>query len=399
MFAGRARLTLAALLLIGCGGGATQATVGGAKQPAPGARGSQIGNGRGGVRLVKVGDFKEPVHLAQPPGEKRLLFVVQKGGRIMVIRAGKKLARPFLDLSGEVSGASEQGLLSVAFGPDYSKSRRFYVFFTDRRGDERVQEFRRSRSSSTRAEKSSRRNVLTIKDFAENHNGGLALFGPDGLLYAGLGDGGGGGDPERNGQKLSSPLGKLLRIDPRPAGGKPYRIPADNPFAGRAGARPEVYSYGLRNPWRYSFDRDTGDLLIADVGQDEFEEVDFARKGEGRGANFGWSAFEGRKRFNDDQSAPGQVEPILVTSHGDGNCSITGGYVVRDRGLPSLYGRYVYGDFCNAPLRSLVPATPGARDDRAVGPKVEQLSSFGEDTRGRIYALSLAGPVFRLAPE
>jgi glucose/arabinose dehydrogenase len=219
------------------------------------------------------------------------------------------------------------------------------------------------------------------------------------LLYIGLGDGGSEDDPERRGQDLSTLLGKILRIDPRPSGGRPYSIPGSNPFVGRAGTRPEIYSYGLRNPWRFSFDSATGALAIGDVGQNEFEEVDLVAEGNGRGANFGWSAYEGLVRFNDDQEAPNAVSPVLVYSHETG-CSITGGYVVRDRGLPTLFGRYLYGDYCGAQLRSF-PAMPGRRatDDRALGLEIPQLSSFGEDNAGHIYATSLEGPVYRLAAE
>jgi glucose/arabinose dehydrogenase len=232
-----------------------------------------------------------------------------------------------------------------------------------------------------------------------NHNGGLLLFGPDDLLYIGLGDGGGADDQDRRAQDLSDLLGKILRIDPAPAGGRQYSVPADNPFADEADARGEIYSYGLRNPWRFSFDRETGDLAIGDVGQEEQEEVDLVARGQGSGANFGWSAYEGENRFNEDQEAPGAIPPVLVATHEDGNCSITGGVVVRDRDLPTLYGRYVWGDFCLGALQSFT-AKPGrpATDNRPLGLDVESLSSFGEDNAGNVYAVSLSGPVYRLDP-
>jgi glucose/arabinose dehydrogenase len=236
-----------------------------------------------------------------------------------------------------------------------------------------------------------------MEDFASNHNGGLLMFGPEGLLYIGTGDGGQAGDPERNGQDLGSLLGKILRIDPVESGGEPYSIPADNPFAGRPGARGEVFAYGLRNPWRFSFDRETGDLYIADVGQDSQEEVDRLPAARAAGANLGWSAFEGTERFNEDESAPGAVRPILTYGR-DRGCSITGGYVVRDPELAALRGRYLYGDFCAGELRSFLPAAGGARDDRSLGIDVPMLSSFSEDREGRIYATSLNGPVFQLEP-
>ena len=227
---------------------------------------------------------------------------------------------------------SEQGLLSVAFAPDYASSRRFYVYFTDNSGDQRVVEYKRA--SATRADAGSARLVLRMADSEGNHNGGLLLFGPDKHLYIGTGDGGGAGDQHGargNAQNLASLLGKMLRIDPAASGGRPYTVPADNPFRGRGGARGEIYSYGLRNPWRFSFDRRTGDLAIGDVGQNAVEEIDFVRRGKGAGANFGWRPFEGRSRYAPGENAPGHVPPVITRSHGDGWCSITGGVVVRDR--------------------------------------------------------------------
>jgi glucose/arabinose dehydrogenase len=239
-----------------------------------------------------------------------------------------------------------------------------------------------------------------MADTEPNHNGGSLVFGPDGLLYIGTGDGGGANDqhgPRGNAQSLGSLLGKILRIDPRRTGDRPYAVPASNPFAGRPGARGEIYSYGLRNPWRFSFDRLTGDLSIGDVGQDLVEEVDFVRRGRGRGANFGWRPFEGRRR-NFDEPAPGAIGPVLQHTHAEGWCSVTGGYVVRDRGLPALYGRYVYGDYCEGRIRAARLAVGRAVRDESLGlPRIEGLSSFGEDASGRVYVTSLAGPVYRLA--
>src|SRR4051812_35678710 len=285
-----------------------------------------------GVRLVKVGSFAEPVFVTAPPGDRQRLYVVERAGRIRMQRFGAK-PTTFLDMRSQVtSGGTEQGLLSMAFAPDYATSKRFYVYFTDKAGDERIVEYRAA--SARRADAGSARVVMVLQDSEPNHNGGLLLFGPDGFLYVGTGDGGGAGDrhgARGNAQNLASPLGKILRIDPRASGGAPYTVPASNPFAARAGARPEVYAYGLRNPWRYSFDRATGDLTIGDVGQDSYEEVDFVRRGHGRGANFGWRVFEGRTRYAAGESAPGSRAPKVVLRHSDGNCSITGGYVVRDR--------------------------------------------------------------------
>jgi glucose/arabinose dehydrogenase len=390
----------------GCGGGddgtTTETEPTGQAPPAPAEgepRQPPVGDGRGGVRLVEIGRFEQPLYVAQPPGERSDLYVVEKGGRVMLVRDGEVLPEPFLDLSGEVSTGSEQGLLSIAFAPDYGRSGRFYVDFTDTDGDTRVQEFRRSDSDPAVADASTRRELLFVDQPFANHNGGLLLFGPDGKLYIGLGDGGAGGDPMRNGQDLGVLLGKILRIDPRPSGGEPYGIPRSNPFADEQGARPEVYAYGLRNPWRFSFDRGGETLSIGDVGQDEFEEVDLVPTRVAAGGNFGWSAFEGDLRFNPDQEAPGHIPPVLTYQLEDGACAITGGYVVRDESLRSLYGRYLYADFCVGELRSFTARSGReATDDRPLGLQVPQLSSFGEDNRGRIYVTSLEGPVYRLAP-
>jgi glucose/arabinose dehydrogenase len=350
------------------------------------------------VRLTKLGDFDHPLYVTQPPGDRRDLFVVEQTGRVRVLTPKGTSSTPYLDLHDEVSCCGEQGLLSIAFAPDYARSGLVYADYTDRSGDTRVVEYHRSSDDPLTVDPSSRRVVLRVAQPFPNHNGGLLTFGPDGLLYIGLGDGGSEGDPRRNGQSLATLLGKILRIDPRAHGGRPYSIPASNPFANRKGARPEIYSYGLRNPWRFSFDRLTGDLSIGDVGQDRFEEIDLVGRGHGSGANFGWSAFEGFAPFNHDQSAPNAIPPVLVYSHDQG-CSVTGGYVVRDPSLQSLYGRYLYGDYCSGELRSF-RAIPGKRvtDDRPLGLDVPSLSSFGEDDAGRIFATSLDGPVYRLDP-
>jgi glucose/arabinose dehydrogenase len=392
-------LGLAVAVLAGCGDDdeettAQEATTSPATTSAEATE--TTGDGEGGVALEKVGEFEEPTYVAQAPGTNDL-YVVERGGRVRIVRDGQTLERPALDLSAEVTDeGEEQGMLSVAFDPDFAGSRLLYVYFTGSDEDQHVVEFRAGADGVV--EEGSRREVLRMDDFASNHNGGLLLFGPDGHLYIGTGDGGIADDPERNGQDLGSMLGKILRIDPRPSADRPYGIPSDNPFVGRAGARPEVYSYGLRNPWRFSFDRENQALTIGDVGQDSLEEVDYTLAGEARGANFGWSAFEGTERFNEDQEAPGALRPILTYGRDEG-CSITGGYVVRDPSLPSLLGRYLYGDFCAGELRSFVPNVDGARGDRPLGVDVSGLSSFGEDGAGHIYATSLDGPVFRLVPE
>jgi glucose/arabinose dehydrogenase len=384
-----------AALIAGCGGDdedSTQATSPPATNTAAGSTpAGGAGRKGGGVKLVRIGEFDQPTHVAQAPGTDDL-YVVEREGRLRIVRSGEVLDEPALEISDQVVAEGEQGLLSVAFAPDFQRSRRLYLYFTGNDQDQHVVEYR-ARDDGT-VDEGSARELLHMDDFASNHNGGLLLFGPDGYLYIGTGDGGR-ADDQRNGQDLGSLLAKLLRIDPLASGGRPYSVPPDNPFVGRAGARPEVCDFGLRNPWRFSFDRRTGALLIADVGQSSQEEIDYRRAGEVCGNNFGWSVYEGTERFDSDQRAPGAIPPIL--SYGrDRGCSVTGGYVVRDPSLPQLEGRYVYGDYCDSELRSFVPALTGARNDRRLGLQVESLVSFGEDADGRIYAVSLSGPVYRL---
>ena len=351
-----------------------------------------------GVRLQSVGSFKSPVFVTAPAGDARRLFVVEREGRIRIRRAGRTLRRPFLDVSGLTNTEGERGLQSMAFAPDYARSGLVYLYLTDNGGDIQILEYRRARGNPDRADPRSRRLVIRQEHSANsNHNGGQVAFGPDRLLYAAFGDGGGSGDPLGAGQRLSTLLGKVIRVDPRRLGRRGYRVPRDNPFVGRRGARPEIFAYGLRNPYRFSFDRRGGDLAIADVGQSNIEEVDLVPRGRPTGPNFGWSVFEGTRRTKAGD-APGHVEPVLERPHEDGVCSITGGYVVRDRTLPALAGRYVYGDFCSPELRSARLGSPRAADDRPLGLRVEQVTGFGEDGLGRVYVVSLKGPVYRLAP-
>ncbi|HVW19198.1 MAG TPA: PQQ-dependent sugar dehydrogenase [Solirubrobacteraceae bacterium] len=356
-----------------------------------------------GVRLVKVGSFQSPVYVTSPPGDAHRLYVVEREGTIRVVQDGRVLATPFLDLRSKVvSGYVEQGLLGLAFAPDYARSGRFYVYYTAAgSGADTLASYRAT--SPQRADPSSGRTLISQPDPEVNHNGGMLAFGPDGLLYVGIGDGGGAGDrhgTHGNGQSLGTLLGKILRIDPaHRSAGRPYAIPASNPFVHRAGARGEIYAYGLRNPWRFSFDRSTGDLVIGDVGQDEVEEIDFARKGKARGVNYGWRVWEGRSRYSPhEQPRSAVVFPVLTKPHSAGWCSITGGYVVRDPGLPALRGRYVYGDYCLGRIYAARLSPGGASDDHALAlGRVGQISSFGEDAAGRVYVVTLDGPVYRLA--
>ncbi len=348
------------------------------------------------VKLVEIGKFNQPVYLAGAPADSHRVFVVQKTGQIVVVVNGHARPRPFLNITKLVtSTGQEQGLLGLVFAPDYARSGRFYVSYTITNNDVRVAQYRRSGHNPDVADPGSGRTVITVAHPYANHNGGQLQFGPDGDLYFGIGDGGSEGDPMNFGQNNAVLDGKIIRINPRPNGG--YSIPRGNPFVGKRGKRPEIWAYGFRNPWRFSFDRKTGDLVIADVGQDQEEEIDFQAHGTGAGANYGWSVFEGDRR-NKPGNAPGAIRPVLVTLHSDGNCAIIGGYVARDPSL-SLYGRYVYGDLCKPGIRSVKLSRGHASDDRATGLSVSEMSSFGQDSRGRVYAVSLNGPVYRLAPK
>jgi glucose/arabinose dehydrogenase len=380
-------LALVALTSCGASGGSSSSTA------AP-ARAS------GQVALKKIGSFDHPVYVTGAPGAPKLLFVVEQSGRIAVLRDGRRLAKPFLDISRLVSFEGERGLLSAAFPRDYATSGRFYVYFVDRSGNIRIDEFHRR--TAIRADQRSRRSVIEIDHpVNSNHNGGQLQFLGD-LLYFGTGDGGAAGDPPNNAQNKESLLGKLLRIDPRPSGGRPYSVPSSNPLVGRPG-RDEIYSYGLRNPFRFSFDTTSARqprIAIGDVGQNRFEEVDYATVSRASGANFGWDAFEGFSPYREENGGTpdpgGTVKPIFAYRHSRGGCSIIGGYVVADRSLPGLRGRYVYSDYCDGELRSLVPHLGRAGGDRKLGVSVDEPSSFGVDDRGHLYVTSLAGPVYRL---
>src|SRR4051812_47104572 len=333
-----------------------------------GCGGAEAEQADGAVHLRKIGSFDSPLYVTAPPGDTHRVFVVEQGGRIRVVRDGKKLSKPFLDVSGAISAGGERGLLSMAFAPDYAQSGLFYVDYTDSNGDSRIVEYRR-RTADVADPRSAR--LVLFQDQPEgNHNGGLLEFGPDRLLYIGFGDGGGGGDhhgAHGNAQNLGTLLGKILRIDPRASAGRPYSVPASNPFVHRTGARGEIYAYGLRNPWRFSFDRKTGDMSIGDVGQDQREEIDFRRRGGARGRNFGWRVFEGRARYTPGETAPHSVFPVIVRHHSAGYCSITGGVVVRDPNLPALRGRYLFGDLCKSRIESARLSQARARSQRVTG--------------------------------
>ena len=342
--------------------------------------------------LEPVGTFTGPVYVTSDPRDENRLLVVEQRGIVQLRAAGA--TSPFLDLTGLVLAGGERGLFSVAFAPDYATTGHLYALYTRSgagadNGDIQLDEFT---AAGNAAGVATRRPVLTIDHESQvNHNGGQLAFGPDGYLYISTGDGGGGGDPGENAQNTSSLLGKILRIDPRRYGAAPYYVPPSNPFVGVAGAD-EVWSYGLRNPWRFSFDRLTGALAIGDVGSAAWEEVDYAPGPlAGRGDNFGWDCREGRHDFEVAGCAGAAfTEPILeYPNPAAGLASVTGGYVVRDPSLGDLYGRYLYADVYAGVVRSLLPGVPNAIGDRSEGLAVTTPVSFGEDRCGRVYVVSL----------
>jgi glucose/arabinose dehydrogenase len=352
-----------------------------------------------GARLQEiVSGLSVPLYLTAPPGDAARLFIVEKTGAIRIVKNGILLPDPFIDLSSRISNGGEQGLLGLAFYPDYATTGRFIVHFTDPAGNTTLSRFQASADPDV-ADAASELVILTATQPFANHNGGQVVFGPDGFLYLGLGDGGGSGDPDSHGQDLSDLLGSILRIDVR--GTEPYTVPADNPFV--QSAAPEVWSYGLRNPWRFSFDRATGDLYIADVGERTWEEVDVstAAQGVGKGANFGWNIMEGAHCFLDsgcDQT--GLTLPALEYNHAEG-CSITGGYVYRGSAIPELQGHYIYADLCQRWVRSF-RYVDGAVTEQTEWPSLMPTGpvlSFGEDATGELYILDESGRVSKVVPD
>lgn len=353
------------------------------------------------LRLKTVGTFTQPTYVAAAPKDTHRIYVLQKNGVIRVIKDGRTLRTPFLDLSKRVySDGEERGALSLAFAPDYASSGLFYFAFNALNGDITLEEYRRKPGNADVADPHSRRVVFVQRHPNHNHNSGQLQFGPDGRLYMGIGDGGGSGDKENNAQNLLVRLGKILRLNPR-AGQS--LIPSNNPFAAESSAAPEIYAYGFRNPWRFSFDRLTGGLSIADVGQDEVEEIDYAAKGRAAGRNFGWNKCEGDQAFppvgtpRAKCALKGSVAPSITMLHKQGYCAVIGGYVVRDKSLGRFYGRYLYGDWCKVGMRTArLGVTPAKRDDRAAGVGLVALTSFGEDAGGCLYATSITGIVARI---
>ncbi len=347
------------------------------------------------LRLEQVGNrFDHPVYLTSPPGDARL-FVVEQSGRIVIVKQGSTLATPFLDITSKVGSGGERGLLSVAFHPDYRQNGQLFVNYTDKQGDTRVERYTVSRNADV-ADASSAKLVISIDQPYANHNGGHVLFGPDGMLYVGMGDGGAGGDPRGNGQNVNSLLGKLLRLNVGRV--EPYSIPVNNPHANGSGGRGEIWATGLRNPWRMTFDRGSGLLYIADVGQNELEEINVVPASKA-GVNYGWNVMEADKCYRGDScNRDGFQMPALSYGHAGNACSVTGGYVYRGRRIAALAGHYFYSDYCAGWVKSFRYEGGRVADRREW--QVDNLGhvvSFGEDAAGELYIIGESGRVWRIA--
>lgn len=356
------------------------------------------------VQLTPVAEVRAPVAMAARPATNDL-YVAEQGGRVRRITIDRSEEEPAyvlqteaaLDITDQTQARGEQGLLGLAFAPDGS---RVYVNYTDREGDTHVDEYRMAGDD---IDADTRREILFVDQPFANHNGGQLAFGPDGFLYIGLGDGGGQGDPEQRGQDTDDLLGKILRVDPtQPSASQAYGIPAGNPFATGGGA-PEVWLYGVRNPWRFSFDSTTDDLWVADVGQNEVEEIDWlpaVTEGAGRGANLGWNLKEGDEPFQGADIPDNVIDPVFQYTHVGQNCSVTGGYVYRGNDIPGLRGVYLFGDYCTAGIRGLLLQDGAVTDERELGVSVasNSLSSFGQDQTGEVYVLSTDGTVYKIDP-
>jgi glucose/arabinose dehydrogenase len=355
------------------------------------------------LSLVASG-LTRPVFLTSANDGTRRLFIVEQTGRIRILKNGAVLANAFLSVASYVSGGTEQGLLGLAFSPKFSTNHKFYVDYTDVNGDTVIREYRASTTNPDRVATGSGRTILKIDQPYANHNGGMLAFGPDGDLYIGMGDGGSAGDPGNRAQSTASLLGKILRINVNGVTStRAYLIPSTNPYVGRTG-RDEIWQLGLRNPWRFSFDRATGNLWIGDVGQNRWEEIDRAIKttsGAGRGINWGWRVMEGFACYNPATgcSTTGKTKPLLAYDHSNGRCAVTGGYVSRGPAVPALYGGYVFGDYCSGEIWVVTATASSPASKVLLLDTAFPISSFGEDASGNLYVLDLSGgKVYEILP-
>ncbi len=357
---------------------------------------------RAGVQLVPVASgFDRPLYVTHAGDGSGRLFVVEQSGKIWIVTDGQRSETPFLDvgdlLENDVfsGGYTERGLLGLAFAPDYATSGVFYINYTDAGGNTVVARYHVSADNPNAADPASAVTLLTQEQPYANHNGGHMVFGADGYLYIAMGDGGSGGDPENRAQNLGTWLGKILRID---VSGDSYRVPEDNPFVGTEGVLPEIWAYGVRNPWRFSFDRETHDLYIGEVGQNAWEEINFQPADSAGGENYGWRVYEGTHPYSGEAALPDAVAPVAEYGHNLG-ASVTGGYVYRGTAIPDLVGAYFYGDFGSGTIWSLYRDASGAWHDEVFMQNTGYgISSFGEDESGELYVVDYGGTVLRFEP-
>ncbi len=402
----RVRALLAAALLLftlsGLGAGPAAATV---RNIDIDANGAVVPAAPAIATRLLVSGLSQPVFVTSARDGTGRLFIVEKTGTIRIWKNGALNPTPFLDIHTMMSSGSEQGLLGLAFPHNYATTHKFYVDFTRVDGDTIVAEYRAGTTGNPDVtDPHTRRTLLHIYQPYDNHNGGMLEFGRDGYLYVGMGDGGSGGDPQNHAQDLGSLLGKLLRIDPTPTSTKPYRIPSSNPFVGKAGLD-EIWSYGLRNPWRFSFDDATGNLWIGDVGQNTWEEVDrttwiSSSHPAARGLNFGWRVMEGRACYNPPSgcSTTGKTMPPVVYDHSSGRCAVTGGYVYRGSAIAGLAGAFVFGDYCSGEIWETTATSTALSAKTLLLDTSFSISSFGEDAAGELYVCDLGGSVYKLVP-
>jgi glucose/arabinose dehydrogenase len=391
---------LASALLGSCG--KSDSTPSPSPTPDPGAcpAGAIVPGTPALTTVLVASGLDSPLDLQAIPGDRSRIFIVEQTGKIRIVKNGTLLSTPFLDLGGGISTGGERGLLGLAFHPRYSENGRFFVNYTEPSGNTRIAEFNANPSSDV-ADPGSQRILIEQEQPFANHNGGALAFGNDGMLYIGLGDGGSAGDPQNNAQNLATRLGKILRIDVNSA--SPYAVPADNPFVAFPGVGREIWAYGLRNPWRFSFDRGTGDLYIGDVGQDRREEIDIGLASHHGGENYGWRVSEGSLCFNPsfNCSTAGFTLPVAEYSH-DAGCAVTGGVVYRGCRMPGYQGTYFFGDYCSAFVQSFRFQNGQASDLRdwtsSFSRGIDSVSSFGLDADGEVYVVDYTGEVYKIVP-